>query len=54
MNHRTRFTAMKQDGIVTMEIPNTTTSKFTFANYILNGTADGAINAWGPVTSGYI
>ena len=53
LNHRTRFTGMRQDGAVTLEMPNTTTSKFTFANYILNGTADGAFNM-GPVASGYI
>ena len=53
LNHRTRFTGMKQDGAVTIDIPSTTQSKFTFSNYILNGVADGAINM-GPATAGYI
>lgn len=51
LNHKTRFTQMLQNGAVTLQIPDTTTTKFTFTNYKLDGTADGQINV-GP-TNGW-
>ena len=51
LNHKTRFTQMVQNGKVSLNMPDTTTTNFTFTNYKLDGNADGQVNI-GP-TNGF-
>jgi len=46
LNHRTRFTAMKQNGVVDIVAPDTNTAQLTFKDYKLDGMMDGTINVW--------
>jgi len=47
LNHKTKFVGMVQNGAVSVQIPDTNTTNFTFNNYKLDGTTNGTINV-GP------
>ena len=46
LNHRTRFTGMKQNGMIDINAPNTNTAQLNFKDYKLDGMVDGTINIW--------
>jgi len=52
LNYKTKFTNMKQDGIVDLKVPDQTSAEFNFKAYTLNGLADGIVNIW--PTTGYV
>ena len=46
LNHRTRLTNMKQNGLVNVRVPDVNSAEWNFTNHILDGMADGTVNIW--------